>query len=610
MIGFLQPLALLGLLAASIPPLLHLLNRRLPPVVPFPAVRYLTETERKHSRHLKLRNLLLLILRTLLIVLIALAAARPVARVPVGGAHEPAALGIVLDNSLSSGAVVNGTRVLDKLIEQARHVLDRAGDDDRVWLVLADGLPRRVSLPEARQIIDTLSPWPVRLDLSAAVRATSQTMAGEPVAGHEVVVLSDLQASALSGGLAPADSETTAGRRVLAYAPPGLDLNRGIDSVRVDPPVWSPGGDVVAVIGGTDESPITVQLTLNGRDVARSFGGLNDRVVLSSSSTRSGWFVASVRLDPDELRADDERRLAVRVAPRAAAVAAAGAGSFVTEALAVLGESGRVGDGARVTFSDGLAVGVSIVFPPSDPALVGALNRTLDARGITWRFGDVVEGEWQIAGLVGPAVGSPVWRRRRLEGSGTVIARLGDGREGEPWLVRDGDVILVGSRMETDWTSLPVSAGFVPFLDLLMNRIAAAQSWIVSALPGEVVEIPEAASALLTPDGAIPIPASGRITAPVSPGVYFLRGAGTDTVGAVEVNHDPRESMLRRVIPRVLRSTLGGDVRVLSDRGLDRELFSGARRAELAGGIIILAIIVALAEFVVSSAGGLASREH
>ena len=130
MIAFLQPLALLGLIAASVPPLLHLLARRLPPVVPFPAVRYLSETERKHSRRLKLRNLLLLILRMLLIILIALAASRPVARIPIGGAHEPAALGIVVDNSLSSGAVVDGSRVLDELIAPdrpgKRHQVDRA----------------------------------------------------------------------------------------------------------------------------------------------------------------------------------------------------------------------------------------------------------------------------------------------------------------------------------------------------------------------------------------------------------------------------------------------------------------------------------------------------
>ena len=150
MIGFLSPLALFALAAAAIPPLLHLLARKLPPVVPFPAVRYLSETERKHSRRLKLRNLLLLFLRTLLIIIIALAAARPVARVPFGGSHEPAAVALIVDNSLSSGAVVDGRRVLDGILDQARHVLDRAGDDDRVWLVLADGIPRRISRQEAR----------------------------------------------------------------------------------------------------------------------------------------------------------------------------------------------------------------------------------------------------------------------------------------------------------------------------------------------------------------------------------------------------------------------------------------------------------------------------
>lgn len=611
MIAFLQPLALFGLIAASIPPLLHLLARRLPPVVPFPAVRYLSETEREHSRRLKLRNLLLLILRTLLIILIALAASRPVARVPVGGAHEPGALGLVVDNSLSSGAVVDGARVLDALVDQARHVLDRAGDDDRIWLVLADGLPRRVSIPEARQVLDTLSSWPVRLDLSAAVRAVSETMASDPVPEHEVVVLSDLQASAFSVG-ATADSGPAADRRVLAYAPPLLELNRGVDSARVEPAVWSPDGNVVASIGGSDETPITVRLTMNGRDVARSFGSVNDRVVLSSSSPpspRSGWYVASVQLDPDELRADDLRSLAVRIAPPAAVVAASGAGSFVAEALAVLRQSGRARDGNDVTFGDRVARGVSVVFPPSDPALVGALNRALAARGIAWGFGAVVEGEWEVVGPVGLAEGwgggNTVYRRRQIEGDGAVLGWAG----GEPWLVRAGDVILVGSRMEAEWTSLPLSAAFVPFVDVLMNRIGAAPSWIVSARPGEVAEIPGVARALLTPDGPVPIPGSGRIVAPLERGVYFLQGPGTDTVGAVEVNHDPRESLLRRAELRMIRTTFGGDVQVVTDQGLDRELFTGARRAELAGGILMLAIIIALVEFAVSSAGGAAGRE-
>src|SRR2546425_11014539 len=76
-VSFLHPLALAGLAAAVIPALLHLLERRVPPELPFPAVRYLADAERRSARRLRLRHLLLLMLRTALIVAIVLAAARP-----------------------------------------------------------------------------------------------------------------------------------------------------------------------------------------------------------------------------------------------------------------------------------------------------------------------------------------------------------------------------------------------------------------------------------------------------------------------------------------------------------------------------------------------------
>ncbi len=601
--GFLQPLALFGLFATAIPPLLHLLARRLPPVVPFPAVRYLSETERRHSRRLKLRNLLLLLLRTFLILLIALAMSRPIARVPFGGSHEPAALGLLVDNSLSSGAVVDGRRVLDALADQARHVLDRAGEDDRLWLILADGLPRRASILEARAVLDTLSPWPIRLDLSDAIRAVSLAMADDPSTSHEVVVLSDLQATAFSA-TAGAEGEETV-RRVLAWTPATLALNRGVDSARVQPAVWSPSGEVVASLGGSDSTPTAVRLTMSGRDLARSIGGRDDRVVLSGTVSQSGWFVATVQLDPDELRADDTRAVAIRVAAPGAASSNDGAGAFLGEALAVLRQSGRVRDGADVFFSDDVATGVSVVFPPADPALIGALNRRLDARGISWQFGAVVDGEWEVAGDVGPAIGSVVYRRRLLEGDGVVLGRVA----GDPWLVRDGNVILVASRMEADWSLLPISAAFVPFLDFMVNRVGAAPAWIVSALPGEVTEVPAGARHLLVHGASVPIPGNRRVVAPVERGVYFLEGSQADTIGALEVNHDPRETVLQQAESRVVAATLGGDVQVLSAQGLDRELFRGARRADLAGPLLMLAVLVALLEFGLSSAGGAARRE-
>ena len=601
MIAFLQPLALLGLAAAAIPALLHLLARRLPPLVPFPAVRYLTETERQHSRRLKLRNLWLLILRTLLIILIALAASRPIARVPIGGDHEPTALGLIVDNSLSSGAIVDGRRVMDGLVDKAREVLNRTGGEDRVWLVLGDGLPQQISLPDARQLLDTLSPWPVRLDIPAAVRSVSLTMEDAGLLASEIVVLSDLQATAFTVRASAGGDRSEP--RVLAWGPDMSVMNRGVDSVQVVPAVWSPSGDVMVSLGGMDETPTTVRLNVNGRDVARSLGTRNDLVILHGSGMSAGWRAATVRLDADELRADDSRHIAIRVAPPAA-ISAVGAGGFLEAAVAVLQESGRVTTGNDVVFSDRLQSGITILFPPADPALVGAVNRSLAERGVGWQFGPVVEGEWQVSGDGGPGASATVLRRRRLEGRGDGVVLGSAG--GDPWLVRDGDVVIVASRMEPGWSTMPISASFVPFLDFLANRVAAAPAWIVPAFPGVVTELPIEVRSVWMADGPVPVSADGRITAPFEPGVYFLQGAGADTIGALEVSHDPRESSLSRVESRVVRASLGERAGIFSTPAFDRELFSGARRANLTGFILVLALIVALAEFALSSAGGAA----
>src|SRR5207302_356703 len=140
----LDPLALVGLAAAAIPALLHLLERRVPPEAEFPPLRYLSEAERQNARRLKLRHLLLLLLRTALIVLLVLAAARPLfpTRASGGSLHEPTALAVILDNSPSSGLVVDGRPVLERLKAMARGSLARATASDHLWRVLADGVAR------------------------------------------------------------------------------------------------------------------------------------------------------------------------------------------------------------------------------------------------------------------------------------------------------------------------------------------------------------------------------------------------------------------------------------------------------------------------------------
>ncbi|MFQ5704588.1 MAG: BatA domain-containing protein [Gemmatimonadales bacterium] len=591
--GFLQPLALFALAASAIPTLLHLLARRLPPVFVFPAVRYLTATEREHSRRLKLRNILLLVMRTLIIILLVLAAARPVVRVASGNAHPPTALAVVVDNSLSSGAVDGGRLMLDALVEAAGKVLDRVNSGDHLWIALADGIPRRMTKLHAKQLLDSLAPSPLRLDLGSAVRVAARTVMDDRLDGHELVVFSDVQASAISPGEPSAVP-------ALFWRPPDPPENRWMDSVRSDPPLWSPSGAVVASIMGSARRPAAVHLTVLGSDIARAVAATDQTVVLTGRLRDTGWMVATVELDPDELRADDRRFVALHVATPAKAKVRTGAGRFVREAIQVLADGGRVVPGDEVALDDELGAQSTILFPPGDPALLGSLNRTLVARGVGWQFGDVIEGEWQLPANLTAGGGTAVYRRYSLEGSGPVIAALA----GDPWLVRDGNVVLLASRMEPEWTDLPVSAAFVPFLDFLVSRVAATESWVVQGAPGDVTTFPPGASALLVPEGRVPIPSDGKLGVPLRPGVYFFLGQSGDTLGALEVNYDARESRLDPAGLRLLKARLGSDTRLLNARQLDGAVFRGAHRADITGLMLLASLLVAVAEFAVASWGG------
>lgn len=557
----------MGLAAAAIPALLHLLQRRTPPELEFPPVRYLSAAERESARRMKLRHLLLLILRTALIVIIVMAAARPLVRFRGGGgsSHEPTALVVILDNSPSSGAVVDGRPVLDRLRAAAHASIAQSAPTDRVWLMLADGVVRGGSREALLVSVDSASAGWQRLDLVQAVERAARLVHAEPLPGREVHVLSDMQRTALLGGRA----EVPRGVRVLAVEPRRTAPNRGIAGVRV-----SEGAALIEVVGSSQPAPVTVRIGMGGgRDRgeiagrALAVGGSSVAVPLPAQSLAPGWRVGEAALEPDELRADDRRPFAWRVAPPARVTMTSGVGPFVAAALTVLRDAHRVGDGRDVVITAGEApAGARVVTaPPADPALVGQANRALSARGVPWRWGPT-GSPGPIAAAELPLIqGVQVTRRYRLESLGTadeadaeVLATV----NGEPWLVRSGGVILLGSRLDTAWTALPAAPGFVPFIDALVNRLVAGEAEVVSAEGAPRIE-------------------------------FRLRGA--DTIGATMFGPDPRESDLTPGTTSLAVAAFGGDrgVEVLSDARFAAARFAGTRRADASGLLLVLALLLA-----------------
>ena len=100
---FLYPAFLVGLLAASLPILIHLLNRRKLQRIQFPAVRFILLSQKRISRSYRLRHWLLLALRTLAVVFLVLLLANPIFQTGAGlfAGGGPVSLVVLLDNSLS-----------------------------------------------------------------------------------------------------------------------------------------------------------------------------------------------------------------------------------------------------------------------------------------------------------------------------------------------------------------------------------------------------------------------------------------------------------------------------------------------------------------------------
>jgi hypothetical protein len=588
MIGFLSPLWLWALPLATLPIILHLVARRQPPTVPFPAVRYLEQVTRDHRRRLKLQHWLLLVVRTLLMLALLLAAAGPtVARDGLSG-HAPAAMVLVLDNSPSSGAVTDGTPMLDRLRQAAGAVLEKATAEDAVWLVTADGLARRASVGVLRTAIDSLAPSEIRLDLGVALAQARDILANDARV-PEVVVLSDLQQSALSGA--------TVGVPILVGLPDVTPpANVGVAILDPGPQPWSLGDNRVRVrlVGDSGRtSPMAVRL--GNRADRPQLGTVGPIIEATLPAGTPGWWPLTAELDPDEFRADDRRSTLVRVLPLAMAQWNP-SDAYLAAAAVTLRDGGRLREGSDVTLG-WLGPGASVVEPPEDLAELGSLNRALERRGVPWRFGGpVVRDQMSDSGMLLPAVG--VGRRLQLSYVGGAARGVEVTVGGEPWIVRAGEVVLLGSRLEPAWTGLPTSAAFVPFVDALANRLVRGEQALLTGTPGAPVQLPDGVDQI-TRDGRLWRVEGGAAWRPPATGIYLLL-SGTDTLGALAVNLDPRESELATASRSQIEALWPG-VRLAPLARIGEASFAAGARGHLRGPLLWLALLLGLAEMLLAS---------
>jgi hypothetical protein len=200
---FAAPLFLLAALAAAIPVVLHLMNRRRAKEMPFPTLRFLQVSVRKTRRKKRIQDILLMLLRAALLLLLAAGLARPTL-VGLGsfwgGANS--AVVIVLDNSTSMGRIDHDRVRLDSGVAASLQILDQLADGDQVALLPACGpkTPDAERLDRTQDAVrQALSHCRVTYecpDLDAKLRQARAMLEKSEAVNKSIYVITDMQRTA------------------------------------------------------------------------------------------------------------------------------------------------------------------------------------------------------------------------------------------------------------------------------------------------------------------------------------------------------------------------------------------------------------------------------
>ena len=339
-LNFANPVLLWGLGAASIPILIHLLNRRKHREVNWAAMRFLIAAMQRNSRRIRVEQWLLLLVRTLIIVLVVSAMAKPflesLGALPIIAGRRSHHV-LVLDGSLSMG--YNATDV--SRFEQAKSLAAQFVKDSRrgdaMSIVLMADPPRVVigdPSPNYAEVLKELEQITLPhggTDLAASFEAIVRVLDASSIPQKEVVFLTDLQTSswkrpdgsrdeAFKNALAKINKHEA--RSVVIDLGKGGEENHAVTDLKLDPPIVTAGNPIRARatlrnFGGSASASVKAQLVVDGQlgpeEMVTVPLGEETPIDFSHTFATPGEHMLEVRIDEDKLKLDNQRWQAIPV---------------------------------------------------------------------------------------------------------------------------------------------------------------------------------------------------------------------------------------------------------------------------------------------------------
>ncbi len=326
--GFLNLAFLVGLVAAAVPIIIHLLNRRRVKRVKFSSLEFLDEVNKQRMRRINLRRILILVLRTLAILALVFAFARPTLRSGLLFAGSaPKNVVVCLDASYSMGAAMETETAFDAAKRIAADVVDEASGSDMINVVLfaktADALLEQGTRNKGvvKSTIDRVELSSETTSIRAGVERALDLIEKSDVDGGEIYVVSDFRANEDSSFV----DEANIPANVRVYFIPVYDEevdNVSIDRVGVPRKLLRPGEVVKVSVTTTNHSleadasaplEIIVDGDRKAEQVVELSPGATQTVMFPLSLAEPGRYHGRVAKNRDRLPADDDRFFLIEV---------------------------------------------------------------------------------------------------------------------------------------------------------------------------------------------------------------------------------------------------------------------------------------------------------
>ncbi len=197
--SFLQPLFLLGIPLIALPIIIHLINQRRYQTIQWAAMMFLLNANRMSRGYARLRQWLILLFRTLAILGLIVALARPLASGSLGAlaGGQPDTTIIVLDRSPSMqqrGADATSSK-LESGRRQLAQTLGKLGSSRWVLVESTASEAREIESAEALLELPSTGPTDSSADLPAMLEAARDYVKANKTGRTEVWICSDVRSS-------------------------------------------------------------------------------------------------------------------------------------------------------------------------------------------------------------------------------------------------------------------------------------------------------------------------------------------------------------------------------------------------------------------------------